>query len=102
MRKDYTRYSKETASAGAVEVVENVQQELEEVEPVKTVVGVVTDCIKLNVRVEPNAKAEVVCEIAASTELMIDEDRSTDEFYKIYTAAGIEGYCMKKFISIVP
>jgi hypothetical protein len=33
---------------------------------------------------------------------MIDEKESTEEFYKVCTAAGIEGFCMKKFIAIQP
>ena len=63
-------------------------------------IGSVVDCIMLNVRKEPSIESEVLCEISWSTELMVYEDESTDEFYKICTASGIEGYCMKKFISI--
>ena len=63
-------------------------------------IGSVVDCIMLNVRKEPSIESEILCEISWSTELMVYEDESTDEFYKICTASGIEGYCMKKFISI--
>ena len=63
-------------------------------------IGSVVDCNTLNVRKEPSIESEVLCEISWSTELMVYEDESTDEFYKICTASGIEGYCMKKFISI--
>ena len=63
-------------------------------------IGLVVDCNMLNVRKEPSIESEVLCEISWSTELMVYEDESTDEFYKICTASGIEGYCMKKFISI--
>lgn len=62
--------------------------------------GVVTDCIKLNVRTEPNLKADVLCEITCLSRVTIDENESTDEFYKIYTSAGVEGYCMKKYIAV--
>lgn len=64
--------------------------------------GLVTNCKKLNVRERPTVHAPVICEIVCQTELMIDEKESTEEFYKVYTAAGIEGFCMKNFIAIQP
>ena len=62
--------------------------------------GKVIDCVKLNVREEPNTKASVVFEITVGSTVFIDETCSTDEFYKICTEHGVEGYCMKKFIEI--
>lgn len=62
--------------------------------------GKVVDCVKLNVREEPSTKASVVFEITAGSMVFIDETCSTDEFYKICTEHGVEGYCMKKFIEI--
>ena len=62
-------------------------------------IGIVLSA-KLNVREEPSTDAAIVCEVAKSTELIIDESGSTDDFYKICTAAGIEGFCMKKFVSV--
>lgn len=62
--------------------------------------GVVTNCVKLNVRKMPAANAGVVCVIDVSAEVTIDEENSTDEFYRVCTTSGIEGFCMKKYISI--
>lgn len=62
--------------------------------------GKVVGCVKLNVREEPSAKASVVFEIPVDSTVFIDETCSTDEFYKICTEHGVEGYCMKKFIEI--
>lgn len=62
--------------------------------------GKVVDCVKLNVREEPSIKADVVFEIPVGSTVFIDETCSTDEFYKICTEHGVEGYCMKKFIEI--
>ena len=62
--------------------------------------GKVVDCIKLNVREEPSTKASVVFEINVGSTVFIDETCSTNEFYKICTEHGVEGYCMKKFIEI--
>jgi len=65
-------------------------------------IGFVTNCKKLNVREEPRTDADIICEVDYQTELMIDENESTEEFYKVFTTAGIEGFCMKKFIAIRP
>lgn len=65
----------------------------------KTITGFVTNCSKLNVRVEPSIDADVVCVLNSATEVEIDLDNSTDEWFSICTAAGIDGYCMRKFIN---
>lgn len=65
-------------------------------------IGAVANCIKLNVREGPQTDAAVICEVACHTEVMIDENESTEEFFKVCTAAGIEGFCMKKFIAVKP
>lgn len=84
-----------------VKIVEPVK-EVDVIEPVKEVKGVVINCARLNVRKEPEPKAEVLCTVDANCELMVDEANSTEDFYKVYTAAGIEGYCVKYFIAIIP
>lgn len=61
--------------------------------------GVVTDCTKLNVRKEPSADAEVLATIDALSKVMVDVDASTNEFYKV-CAAGVEGFCMRKYIAL--
>lgn len=65
----------------------------------KTVNGFVSDCNKLNVRVQPDIEADVVCVLDHATEVVICLDDSTDEWFSICTAAGIEGFCMRKFIN---
>lgn len=60
--------------------------------------GVVTGCGSLNVRKEPSLDSEIICVINLSTEVEIEENESTDEFYKICLPNGIEGYCMRKYI----
>lgn len=62
--------------------------------------GVVTDCLKLNVRKNPSADAEVLAIVDALSNVMVDMDASTDAFYKVYTETGVQGYCMKKYIDI--
>ena len=107
---NYTNYSKpQPQPEPVVEVVEEtvVAPVVEEPvvtpdpEPEKTpTIGVVTGCAKLNVRENASLEADVVCEILANTEVMIDEENSTNDFYKVCTCAGVEGFCMKKFITI--
>ena len=102
---NYTNYSKHQEPTPAVEaevieeVVEEVIEETVAPEP-KDVLGVVTDCNKLNVRTNPSTSAEIVTEIKAGTKVMINEEESTADFYKICTEAGVEGFCMKKFITV--
>ena len=64
------------------------------------VMGKVIDCKKLRVRESASAEAPVVCEIPVDSEVLIDESGSTEEFYKVCTESGAEGYCMKKFIAL--
>lgn len=69
-----------------------------EVEPA-TIIGTVSGCFNLNVREKPDLRAPVACVIPENAEVIIDEKESTDRFYKVFTSAGIEGYCMKTYIS---
>ena len=62
--------------------------------------GMVTGCEKLNVRTEPSPTAAIVCEIDRQTEVLIEEAESTEDFYKVCTASGVDGFCMRKFIKI--
>lgn len=108
--RDYTKYSNKTEEKiepVVEEIVEIPEEETVDVVEQETTVsplvhGVVVDCLKLNVREAPNAKANVVCVIDASANLEIDESESTDDFYAVYTEGGAEGYCMKQFIKIIP
>lgn len=110
-KKDYTRYAKRQEEKVAFEPVENNAMEeaekayersatVEEVTKDDPTSGIVTDCLKLNIRKEPSPNSRIVCAIDCLTEVIIDEKESTDEFYKICTVSGVEGFCMKKFITI--
>ena len=60
--------------------------------------GFVYGCSKLNVRSEPKVDASIVCEIEQKSEVEIDLANSTDDFYKVCLASGIEGFCVKTYI----
>lgn len=64
------------------------------------VIGLVSNCANLRVRKEPNDKAEVLGTIPVNTEVMVDEDKSVGDFYKVYTESGLEGFCMRQFITV--
>ena len=85
--------------ADSTEIAEDIRvKENEEV--VKDIIGVVTDCLKLNIRKEPNKDSDVVVIVACLDELKIDPDASTDDWYAVCTVTGIEGFCMKKFVAV--
>lgn len=74
---------------------------VEEAVPEIPVVGKVVDCSRLNVRVSPSANTNVITTLPVNTEVEIDLDKSTDEWYCVFINNGnATGYCMKKFISV--
>lgn len=68
--------------------------------PAEPIDGFVSGCKKLNVRIEPSTTGDIVCVVDEGVTLMIDESASTNEWYRVYTEAGAEGYCMKQFVTI--
>jgi len=66
------------------------------------IMGVVTDCLKLNIRESPSINAPIITKVNALTELMVDVEKSNEEWYSVCTEVGIEGFCMKKFVAIKP
>lgn len=109
---DRTNYSKISTTPAVVEQTEvettpaiaivDPEPELDNTPaaPAEPIDGIVSGCKKLNVRVVPSLTGDVVCVVAEGTSLMIDESESTNEWYRVYTEAGAEGYCMKKFVTI--
>ena len=84
--------------------VENVDEPIVEEVKQKIVLvdGIVSNCELLNIRKESSKDAEVLCTIGVTTMVKVDltVDKEAEEFYKIVTPNGVEGYCMKKFITI--
>ena len=62
--------------------------------------GITTKTFLLNVRKEPNIDSEIIYRLDYSSLVMIDEENSTDEWYKIRTLNNIEGYCMKEYVTL--
>lgn len=76
---------------------ENIKEEVK-----RTVKGKVIDCTRLNVRRRPNKDSEVNCIIDVDSIVEINENKSNDEWYRVTTDNGVYGYCMKKYISLLP
>lgn len=94
--------------------VEKAKESVEKIEEVKndvvaeeikipteiSTIGIVDGCDRLFVRKGPSKEFESLCIIDKASSLAIDLKNSTDDFYKVKTSNGVEGYCMKKFIII--
>ena len=109
-KKLYMGYDEETKSLA--DVTEEVEEEIAEVneseevtkeatkEADSTVVGYVSGCFKLNIREEGYPGANVVCVVPEKTILLIEVAESNDEWYKVYTETGMEGFCMKQYVTL--
>lgn len=60
----------------------------------------VTNVLRTHIHSEPDTNSEVICKVRYLTEVVIDPDSSTTDFYKVYTAMGSEGFCQKDQITI--
>lgn len=60
----------------------------------------VANCVRLHIHSEPSLDSEVTCKVRYLTELVIDLGESTEDFYKVYTAIGAEGFCQKELVTI--
>ena len=77
---------------------ENQKQEETQNQP-EPVYGVVHNCEKLNVRKQPSKDSEIVFVLNEGSEISIDEENSTEEWYSITHVSGVEGFCMKQFVT---
>lgn len=60
----------------------------------------VSNCLRLHIHEESDLKSPIVCKVRYLTELLIDTENSTEEFYKVYTVSGAEGFCEKELVTI--
>ena len=92
-----------TASIVEEAAAEPVDQPVEEAPKKETKVGIVANCEKLNLRRSPlkdSDGANIITELLSGVAVVIDEDESTPNFYKVTTETGLEGYCMRQFIEL--
>lgn len=62
--------------------------------------GLVTNCLKLNVRKKPNKESQVLVVVDAGTEVIIDLNRSTRNWYNVRTESGVSGFCMSEYVNV--
>lgn len=82
---------------------EPIDKPVEETPKKESKVGVVSNCEKLNLRRSPlkdSDGANIITELLSGVAVVIDEDESTPDFYKVTTETGLEGYCMRRFIEL--
>lgn len=60
----------------------------------------IVNCLRLHVFSEPDIDSEVVCKLRYLTEVEIDFENSTEDFYKVYTAIGAEGFCQRDLLTL--
>lgn len=69
-------------------------------ETVEFATGVVVGCNSLNVRAMPDRKADVISIIMCDDEVQVNVTDNYDEWYHVFTATGLDGFCMKKYIAV--
>lgn len=100
--EESTNEAEETTEEVTEEVIEpvvivpNIEDGVENNE----VIGKISGFTKLYVRKEANKDSEPVGIVTDKDNLLIDVDHSTDDFYKVITSNGLEGYCVKEFVKI--
>ena len=93
--EEFNEESNETMNE-AEETTNEVEKESEE--DIKS--GIIDGCKKLYIRKEPSKNSEPVSIVEEGSELAIDITHSTDDFYKVITLNGIEGFCVKEYVKI--
>ena len=64
------------------------------------IIGKINGFKNLYVRKEASKDSEPVGIVTDKDDLSIDVAHSTDDFYKVITSNGLEGYCVKEFVKI--
>lgn len=84
-------------TAGLSQIIEEPKEEIIEIVESK---GIVNGCSKLFVRTEPKRDCNPAGVINENDEVIIDMENSTEDYYKVVTTEGLEGYCLKTYITI--
>ena len=96
-KTDYSKISKKSAEEVTVDVTPETPEAPAPAEPI---LGKVQGCTQLNVRENPDIFAKVVLVIGKDSDVLINLEESTDDWYKVYVE-GYDGFCMKKYVSLV-
>lgn len=99
--RNYTKYSEpENNPEVAEDTVETVEETVEVAPKEESIFdGVIDNCSRLNIRVEPSLEAEVLTIVTKGTPARI-KTISNPEWYAVQVNK-YEGYCLKKYVSLV-
>ena len=98
-KEDVKKEIEQTVDAPEVTVDVTVNEDAPQVAKTN-LIGVVVNCERLNVRQNSNIKSTSIGIITKGTEVEIFEESSTEDFYSVVTPDGLNGYCMKQYISV--
>lgn len=93
-KREQIKPSDENMTPPVEETEANVQEEP------KKVSGIVVDCNRLNIRTKPSINSKPVGNVTVNSEVTINLNQSNDEWLKVITKDGVEGFCMKKYVKI--
>lgn len=99
MKYNYNKPWKKEVNEFEEELANEIFVEEKNKEP-KKVIGIVTDCLTLNVRKEPSLNSDIIDEFKALSDVEIISENSLNDFYTVKSEKGLTGYCMKKYIQI--
>ena len=66
----------------------------------KPLMGVVVNCMNLNIRKDPTQVSRSLDIISSDTVVTVCDNESVSGFYKVKTGDGISGYYMSEFIKL--
>lgn len=102
---DYTAYSSEgfetTTEPEIIDVV-SVEGEGETADE-KVLMGTIDNCGRVYVRSDARKDANPLTDIEKGSEVLVTgtfDDYENNGWYKVCTAAGVEGYIMAKFVTL--
>ena len=99
--KNYSKFSKPFKKKEENNKPMEGQITIDEVVNNDVLTGIVTGCEKLNIREKADKSGKVLTVLNKDVEVEVELDApTTPDFYKVKTASGLEGYCMKQFITI--
>ena len=93
-KRDQIKPSDENMTPPVEETEVNAQEEP------KKVSGIVVDCNRLNIRTKPSINSQPVGNVTVNSEVTINLNQSNNEWFKVITKDGVEGFCMKKYVKI--
>lgn len=64
------------------------------------VLAVIDNCEEACVYEEPSSDSDILGMLKQGSEVIVDLNDSTDDFYMLYTKYGLGGFCLKEFVSI--